>query len=208
MSEKQPVVGWSETKRLIQLDLETYASWLPRVQRSWPAIRRFAYVLFATEMFGANLLYRLQTVLYGMGIDPLGGLLSRLNRIFFTVSIGPNVRIGPGLHLVHGHLVIDGTTTIGANCSVAPFVTIGLSNGSEVPFGASGPTLGDDVGIGTGAKVLGPIRVGDRSLIGANAVVVSNIPADHTAVGIPARARPSKVRSASSALSSLREEQA
>ncbi len=177
-------------RRLIGLDLAGYAAWLPRLRGSSSGLTRFMVVLFGTEMFGANLLYRVQALLQGAGLRTLSLLLARCNRILFSVAIGPKVRIDGGLHLVHGHVVIDGTTTLGKNTSIAPFVSIGLSNGSGVAFDLRGPDIGDDVFIGTGAKLLGPIRVGHRVKIGANAVVLRDVPDDHTAIGVPARARP------------------
>jgi serine O-acetyltransferase len=104
------------------------------------------------------------------------------------VEIGDSVRIGPGLHINHGHVVIDGPVTIGPQCSLAPFVTIGLDTGGwieEQTFGA--PTIGRFAFIGTGAKVLGPIHIGDNARIGANAVVLCDMPDNCTAVGVPAR---------------------
>jgi serine O-acetyltransferase len=89
--------------------------------------------------------------------------------------------------LTHGNVIIDGRTTIGRNCQVNPWVTIGLTNSIRIGFSADGPTIGDYVHIGTGAKVLGPITVGDYARIGANAVVVSDVPPHTTVVGIPAR---------------------
>ena len=65
---RQPKVGWSETRQLIRLDLEAYGLWLPGLRASWPAWVRFTYVLVKTPMFPANLLYRLQTWLYGGGL--------------------------------------------------------------------------------------------------------------------------------------------
>ncbi len=193
---QQDDVGWAETRRLIGLDLEAYGAWLPDLQPGWPNWVHFLSVSFKAHMFPANLLYRLQTFLYGARLAALASVLSRLNHTFSLVSIGRDVRIGGGLHLVHGHLVVDGTTTLGRNVTIAPFVTIGLSNRSGLEMGANGPLVGDDVFIGTGAKLLGPIRVGHRARIGANAVVIDDVPDDHTAVGVPARAHLSNAQRA------------
>jgi serine acetyltransferase len=110
-----------------------------------------------------------------------------LSRALFGVQIGNKVEAGPGLMITHGHVVIDGRTKIGRHCQVNPWVTIGLSNSRKLGFSVDGPTIGDHVHIGTGAKVLGPVVVGDYARIGANAVVVHDVPENVTVVGIPAR---------------------
>jgi serine O-acetyltransferase len=79
-------------------------------------------------------------------------------------------------------VVIDGFTEIGRGALIAPFVTIGLREGQF-----EGPSVGSGVSIGTGAKIIGPVRVGNGARIGANAVVVTDIPAGATATGIPAK---------------------
>ena len=96
----------------------------------------------------------------------------------------------PGLFIAHGQIVLDGWTTLGHNVQVNPFVTLGVTNSARRGFDLRGPTIGDHVSIGTGAKILGPVVVGEYVKVGANAVVVSGIPARHTAVGAPARAFP------------------
>ena len=106
--------------------------------------------------------------------------------ILAGVSIGDRVSIGPGLLMNHGHVVIDGATTIGPLCSIAPHVTLGLNTGGpDVSF--EGPKIGKFVFIGTGAKILGNVTIGENARIGANAVVLSDVPANSTAVGVPAR---------------------
>ena len=99
------------------------------------------------------------------------------------IQIPKSTKIGPGLKIHHwGTLIINGNATIGANCTLRPMVVIGnLHDGLDVP------TIGNNVSIGAGAKILGNITIGDNVKIGANAVVVKNIPADSTAVGIPAK---------------------
>ncbi|MBK6319581.1 MAG: hypothetical protein IPF51_12570 [Dehalococcoidia bacterium] len=100
--------------------------------------------------------------------------------------MGDHVQIGPGLLLNHGHVIIDGEVTIGPDCSISPFVTLGLNTGGP-DVSLVGPKFGRFVFIGTGAKVLGPVTVGDNARIGANAVVMIDVPENSTAVGVPAR---------------------
>ena len=109
--------------------------------------------------------------------------------VFGQVAIGDPVVIAPGLYLFHGQVVIDGMTTIGPGAQIAPFVTIGLQAGSFEAGSFAGPTIGSNVQIGTGAKVLGDVRVGNGAVVGANAVVVDDVPPRSTVVGVPARAQ-------------------
>jgi serine O-acetyltransferase len=105
----------------------------------------------------------------------------------WDVSIGRKVEAGPGLYIPHGHVVIDGLVRIGRDCSVNPWVTVGMSASRRWGFDKRGPNIGNDVYIGTGAKVLGPITIGDGARIGANSVVIDDVPAGATVVGAPAR---------------------
>ncbi|MBF6599294.1 MAG: hypothetical protein IVW36_02150 [Dehalococcoidia bacterium] len=149
-------------------------------------VARWLTIAFA-ESWLAVWLYRAKLRLARAHAPLLPGLLDVVSRALFQVQIGTAVRIGPGLTLTHGHVVIDGQTTVGRRCQINPWVTVGLSNSRKLGFSMLGPTIGDDVHIGTGAKVLGPITVGDGARIGANAVVISDVPPGATVVGVPAR---------------------
>jgi serine O-acetyltransferase len=100
------------------------------------------------------------------------------------ISIGDPVVVEPGVYVIHGQVVIDGLVEIGSGTVIAPFVTIGLRAGD-----VRGPTIERGVNIGTGAKVIGAVRVGEGATVGANAVVVDDVPAGATVVGAPARVR-------------------
>jgi serine O-acetyltransferase len=126
-------------------------------------------------------LFRAKRALQRRHVPLLPALLDRACILFWNVNLGNYTDIGGGLYLPHGNVVVDGLVSIGRNCVIAPWVTIG-TNGS-----VAGPTIGDDVFIGTGAKVLGAIHVGDRARIGANAVVLNDVPPGATVVGIPAK---------------------
>ncbi len=93
-----------------------------------------------------------------------------------------NARIGGGLMCVHPTgVVLHPDATVGPNCFLGPHIVVGVRNGEGVP------TLGGNVNLGAGACVLGEVAIGDNSTIGANAVVISDIPPNSTAVGVPAR---------------------
>ena len=188
-----------EMKRLIGADMELYSLW-PRTYGLIPRRRRglslFLYLFFTVHTFPAVFLYRIQTFLYEANFHPLATLVSRINHTLFGVTIGNHVRTTGGLQLGHGHVVIDGFTFLGDNVTVNPFVTIGIGNSEQNLFGLWGPVIGNNVHIGTGAKILGKVNIGDFAKIGANAVIVHDVPAYHTAVGVPARSFPTAGKAA------------
>ncbi|HEY8492115.1 MAG TPA: serine acetyltransferase [Dehalococcoidia bacterium] len=144
-----------------------------------------------SQSFSAVVLYRLAGWCRRRRLPFLPTYLDKLLMGTQNVFIGGHVEIGPGLYIAHGNVVIDGVVRIGARCVVNPWVTIGLRGRPRTPDRfVYGPTLGDDVYIGTGAMILGDIRVGDGAVIAANAVVIEDVPPYHVAVGAPARALP------------------
>lgn len=126
-------------------------------------------------------------------VHPLLGLaLKQANHVLTGADIAWQASIGPGLRLYHPTGVVIGPyVVIGRDCRIQQGVTLGGPGGDdgEAAEGRS-PMLGDGVELGAGAKVIGPVTVGDRARIGANAVVTRSVPADHVAVGIPAQSRP------------------
>ena len=139
-------------------------------------------LIFVADAFVAQVMYRARMRLIRFRVPVLPWLLHRLSMSWCQVCIGKPVVIGPGLYLPHGQVVIDGITEIGQDCIVFPWVTIGLRAGDF-----TGPTIGQGVNIGTGAKIIGPVVVGDAASIGANSVVVKNVEPGSTVVGVPAR---------------------
>ncbi len=175
----------------VRQDIEIGVRWhsVPRVRSLLGERAEIAAALVLSSDLQVVLIYRLQAWLKSRGVPLVPNLLRRLTMLLAGVSIGDRVRIGPGLLLNHGHVVIDGDTAIGPLCSIAPFVTVGLNTGGPDPS-LAGPQLGTFVFIGTGAKLLGPLHIGDNARIGANAVVLQDVPANATAVGVPARILP------------------
>ncbi len=147
---------------------------------------RTARILFGMSTL-AVALYRIRDHLLRRRWPLLPYLCELLPGAIWQISIGRKVEIGPGLVIPHGHVVIDGPVVIGNDCVINPWVTIGLSGSRRYGFDRRGPVIGDRVHVGTGAKVLGPITVGDDVRIGANAVVIDDVPAGATVVGAPAR---------------------
>ncbi|MGD9891603.1 MAG: serine O-acetyltransferase [Dehalococcoidia bacterium] len=151
-----------------------------RSLRGRARLHALADVVLNTRIL-AVVMFRSKRALQRRHVPVLPSLLDRACILFFNVNLGNYTDIGGGLYLPHGNVVVDGMVSIGRNCVIAPWVTIG-TNGT-----VAGPQIGNDVFIGTGAKVLGAIHVGDRARIGANAVVIENVPPDTTVVGIPAK---------------------
>ena len=112
-------------------------------------------------------------------------IISQCSRFFTGIEIHPGATIGKGLFIDHGTGVVIGETTeIGDNCILYQGVTLG---GTGKEKGKRHPTLGNNVMVGAGAKVLGPFKVGDNVKIAANAVLLEEVPPNCTAVGVPAR---------------------
>jgi serine O-acetyltransferase len=108
-------------------------------------------------------------------------LLTRANQVLFGLEFGPSIPLGPGLYIAHPSGTVVMAERIGANCSLIHAATVGMRN--EPAF----PALGDGVFVGAGARILGAVHLGDGSTVGANAVVIDDVPASRTAVGVPAR---------------------
>ena len=150
-----------------------------------PAARNKAEVFFLYSGYKAVRKYRRAHWFQQHHMKFIARWLSQRARHKTGVEIHPGATIGKGLVIDHGMGVVIGeTTVIGDNCLIYQNVTLG---GTGKEQGKRHPTLGDNVMVGSGAKVLGPFKVGDNSRIAAGAVVLSEIPPNSTAVGVPAR---------------------
>lgn len=139
-------------------------------------------LIWGTDAFLAQVLYRLKARLQRAGVPVLPRIAHRLAVITGQVMIGDPVVVQPGFYLLHGQVVIDGVVEIEPGAVIGPYVTIGLRSGD-----IGGPTIERDVTIGTGAKLLGRIRVGEGASVGANSVVLDDVAPGTTVVGAPAR---------------------
>ena len=150
-----------------------------------PAARSKVEVFLLYPGVWATIFYRAAHGLHGAGLKFLARWLSQCARFWTGIEIHPAAKIGRRLVIDHGHgIVIGETTEIGDDCLIYQGVTLG---GTGKDKGKRHPTLGNNVMIGAGAKVLGPFKIGDNSLIAAGAVVLSAVPSGSTAVGVPAR---------------------
>jgi serine O-acetyltransferase len=141
-----------------------------------------ARLAWVSDAFIAQAMYRAKARLQALGVPVLPRLLHRLAMLSAQVSIGDPVVVAPGVYIVHGSVVIDGLVEIESGVVISPFVTIGLRAGDY-----NGPTVGQGVRIGTGAKLIGPVKIGERATVGAGAIVVEDVAAGVTVVGVPAR---------------------
>ena len=150
-----------------------------------PAARSVIEVICCYSGLHAIWLHRISHALYLKGWVLLPRLISNLGRFLTGIEIHPGATIGEGLFIDHGSGVVIGETTIiGDYCTIYQNVTLG---GTGKDVGKRHPTLGNNVLVGAGARVLGPFKVGDNAKIAANAVVLSEVPPNCTAVGVPAR---------------------
>jgi serine O-acetyltransferase len=139
----------------------------------------------------ATLMFRVSQSL-GRAWAPLGHLAKQLNHFVTGADLAWQAEIGPGLVLYHPTGVVIGPhVRSGSGLVLQQGVTIGGDGGATGGRGSS-PTLGQGVQVGAGARIFGAVRVGDGAVIGANAVVVHDVPADSVAVGVPAVVRPKR----------------
>ena len=150
-----------------------------------PAARSAVEVFFLYPSFKAIRAYRRAHKHYIKGHYFRARAISQRALRKTGIEIHPGAKIGRGLFIDHGSGVVIGETTeIGDNCTIYQNVTLG---GTGKDTGKRHPTIGNNVMVGAGARVLGPFKVGDNSKIAANAVVLSEVPPNSTAVGVPAR---------------------
>ena len=156
-----------------------------------PAARSRWEVLTCYPGLHAVLLHRLAHGCWTRGYRWLGRFVSHLARFLTGIEIHPGAQLGARVFIDHGMGVVIGETAeIGDGCTIYHGVTLG---GTSLYKGAKRhPTLGRDVVVGAGAKVLGNIRIGDNVRIGANAVVITDVPSNSIAVGVPAVIKPAR----------------
>ena len=150
-----------------------------------PAATSTLEIILTYPGFHALVAHRMAFFLHRHGIPVLPRLIAQISYVFTGIDIHPAARIGEGFFIDHGAGVVIGeTTVIGRNVTLFQGVTLG---GTGRERGKRHPTIGNNVTIGAGAKVLGNITIGDNAYIGANAVVLRSVPAGATVVGVPGR---------------------
>lgn len=154
-------------------------------QKRDPAARSFLEILFLYQGLHASVAHRVAHFFYKLQLFFIARFISQLARFSTGIEIHPGAKIGKELFIDHGMGVVIGETSIiGDNVLLYQGVTLG---GTGLEKGKRHPTIGNDVVVGTGAKILGNITIGDNSYIGANAVVIKDVPPNSTVVGVPGR---------------------
>jgi serine O-acetyltransferase len=142
---------------------------------------------FHSSGFRAVLLYRLGYILRFYKLRVLAIFIEKIMHFTTNTWIGTNAKIGKGFVIRHvGTIVIGNKTVVGNNCEIRQGVTFGGNLGKE-NYGTTQPIVGNNVLVGAGAKILGPVKVGDNSIIGANSVVTRDVPSNSVVAGIPGK---------------------
>lgn len=150
-----------------------------------PAARSLAEVLLCYPGLHALWLHRVAHTLYVHGVYLPARVISQVSRFLTGIEIHPGARIGPGFFIDHGMGVVIGETTeIGEDVTIYQGVTLG---GTGKETGKRHPTVRDGVIVGTGARVLGPVEIGEGAKVGAGAIVIRDVPPNSTVVGNPGR---------------------
>ena len=172
-------------KKVVSETVSAVRSDIKATRERDPAARSDAEVALLYSGVHALAAYRVAHRLHKNGHFFAARAISQAARFVTGIEIHPGAKIGKGLVIDHGMGVVIGETAeIGDNCTIYQGVTLG---GTGKDDGKRHPTLGDNVLVGAGAKVLGPFTIGDNTKIAANAVVLTEIPENCTAVGIPAK---------------------
>ena len=166
---------------------------LESIKRRDPAAKSIIGIILTYPGVKAVFLHKVSHFFHLAGFELIGRVISQITRFFTGVEIHPGAKIGKNLFIDHGMGVVIGETSeIGDNVTIYHAVTLGGSSPSidseRQRYEKRHPTIGDDVVIGSGAQIIGPVKVGNKARIAANAVVVKDVPANATMVGIPAKA--------------------
>ena len=164
---------------LVRSDLQAKAAWL-----YGDASSRSVVKTILTDGTFAMIVYRLMQASQRLGLTPLSMVFNKLNGVLGGCIIGRGADFGPAFVLIHSDgVVINSSVRGGSGIKLEHQVTIGAERSQS-------PVLGNDVFVGAGAKIIGPVTIGSRVRIGANAVVIADVPDGATAVGVPARNLP------------------
>lgn len=163
-----------------------FAAYLDSIRARDPAPRSRREILLYPGVW-ALALHRVAHGLYRARWFLAARLVNHFSRFLTAIDIHPGARVGRHLFIDHGFTVIGETAEIGDNVTIYQCVTLGGTNPANGAAGKRHPTIGDNVIIGSGAQILGPITVGARARVGANAVVTDDVPEGATMVGLKAR---------------------
>lgn len=166
--------------------MQSLINYLDSVKARDPAARSRWEILLYPGVLALGL-HRVAHWLFGGQLYFLARMVNHLARALTAIDIHPGARIGRHFFIDHGFTVIGETAEIGDNVTIYQCVTLGGTNPSDGVPGKRHPTIGDNVVIGSGAQVLGPILIGEGAKVGANSVVTRDVAPGATMVGIPAK---------------------
>ena len=167
--------------------LWTDAVEMARAAKAPPGKKSVLKVMLSTDSYRIMFLNRIREAAHRWHIPLVNHLLRVVQTAIFGIEIDRDVEMGDGVYLVHPlGVIIGGDSKIGARVRFYGSNTVGTVHDDGYPV------IEEDVWIGAGARILGPIRIGARARIGANAVVLVDVPPDHVAVGVPAKVHPRK----------------
>ena len=166
--------------------------YLESIQKRDPAAKSILSIILTYPGVKAVLLHRIANFFQIAGFHLIARIISQTSRFFTGIEIHPGAKIGINLFIDHGMGVVIGETSeIGNNVTIYHAVTLGGISPSidseRQRHEKRHPTIGDDVVIGSGAQIIGPIKIGNGSRVAANAVVVNDVPENSTMVGVPAK---------------------
>ena len=167
--------------------------YIESIKKRDPAAKSLVSIILTYPGVKAVFFHHISNFFYKAGFDFIARVISQTIRFFTGIEIHPGAKIGKNLFIDHGMGVVIGETSeIGNNVTIYHAVTLGGSSPSidseRQRHEKRHPTIGDDVVIGSGAQIIGPVKVGNGARIAANAVVVKDVPESATMVGIPAKA--------------------
>ena len=167
--------------------------YLESIKKRDPAAKSIVSIILTYPGVKAVFFHNISNFFFKAGFDLIARIISQTVRFFTGIEIHPGAKIGKNLFIDHGMGVVIGETSeIGDNVTIYHAVTLGGSSPSieseKQRYEKRHPTIGNDVVIGSGAQIIGPVKVGNNSRVAANAVVVKDVPENATMVGIPAKA--------------------
>ena len=167
--------------------------YLESIKKRDPAAKSILSIILTYPGVKAVFFHQISNFFYKAGFDLIARIISQTVRFFTGIEIHPGAKLGKNLFIDHGMGVVIGETSeVGDNVTIYHAVTLGGSSPSidseKQRHEKRHPTIGHDVVIGSGAQIIGPVKVGNNSRIAANAVVVKDVPENATMVGVPAKA--------------------